>query len=257
MAESIIITERSGRVARVTFNNPGVLNALTDEFIEEYKGLLEMFDSDESFDIVILTGSGKAFVAGADINSMIDLSPREAEQKAYETERLYLKMADMDKIFIAAVNGFALGGGCELALACDIRIASSKAKFGLPEVGLGILPGGGGTQRMQRIVGMGAAKELIFTAKHISADEAHRIGLVNKVVEPGELSDAADAMAAAILKNSMAAVMSGRKAINRGAGTDLLTGLAYEKAMFGMCFAHPDRKEGLSAFLEKRPPAFK
>jgi enoyl-CoA hydratase len=244
-------------VTRVTFNNPAVLNAITEEFIVEYNKLLEAFESDDSFDIVILTGSGKAFVAGADINSMIGLSPLDAEKKARETERMYLKMGDMDKIFIAAVNGFALGGGCELALACDIRVASTKASFGLPEVGLGIIPGGGGTQRMQRIVGVGLAKELIFTAKHISAAEAYRIGLVNQVAEPDGLAGAADAMAEAILKNSMSAVKLSKKAIDKGAETDLITGLAYEKAMFGVCFTHPDQKEGLTAFLEKRPPAFK
>ena len=166
-------------------------------------------------------------------------------------------MEGMSKIFIAAINGFALGGGCEMTLACDLRIASRKAKMGLPEVGLGIFPGGGGTQRLPRLIGMAKAKELVYTGKTISAEEAERIGLVNYVVEPEELDAQAEELARQILKNSKTSVRLSKEAFNNGIQMDIISAMNLEKNLFSLCFATTDQKEGMKAFLEKRPANFK
>jgi enoyl-CoA hydratase len=250
---TIILTEQKDRVLYVTFNNPDVLNAMVPAFVKAFAELLTRIEEDETIEIVILTGTGRAFIAGADIKNMLAMSPTEAAISCAEIQTIYRRMEAMDKIFIAAVNGFALGGGCETALACDLRIASEKAKFGLPEVSLGIIPGGGGTQRLPRLIGEGRAKELIYSGRVISAEEAERIGLVNRVAAPETLLDAAAEMAAGILKNSGAAVKTAKDAINRGIQVDLTTGVAIENALFALCFAAPDQKEGMTAFVEKRP----
>lgn len=249
--------EKENNVMKITFNNPEKLNALTAEFLEEYNCLLDEIESDKSLQVIILTGAGKAFVAGADIELMSTMTPEEAARYSYNTTEVYRRMEGMSKIFIAAINGFALGGGCEMTLACDLRIASRKAKMGLPEVGLGIFPGGGGTQRLPRLIGMAKAKELVYTGKTISAEEAERIGLVNYVVEPEELAAKAEELARQILKNSKTSVRLSKEAFNNGIQMDIISAMNLEKNLFSLCFATTDQKEGMKAFLEKRPANFK
>lgn len=249
--------EKENNVMKVTFNNPEKLNALTNEFLEEFNQLLDEIEADRSLQVVILTGAGKAFIAGADISLMSTMVPEEAAIYAYNTQEVYRRMEGMSKIFIAAVNGFALGGGCEMTLACDLRIASRKAKFGLPEVGLGIFPGGGGTQRLPRLIGMAKAKELVYTGRTFSADEAERMGLVNYVADPEELMVKAEELAVQILKNSKSGVRLAKESFNNGAQMDMISATNLEKNLFSLCFATEDQKEGMAAFLEKRPAQFK
>jgi enoyl-CoA hydratase len=257
MKENIILTEKRGRVLRITLNAPEVMNALTGEMRGAYSRILDVLENDDAIDIVILTGNGKAFIAGADIKAMLNMTMETAAASAWDIEKkLHLRMAESDKIFIAAINGYALGGGLEMALACDLRIASDRAKFALPETALGILPGGGGTQRLPRVVGLAKAKELIFTGRVIGAAEAEKIGLVNRVTAPERLLDEAFALADEILKNSMASVRSCKRLIEHSMAANLEAGLTQEKALFGKCFEHPDQKEGMSAFIEKRLPVF-
>ena len=202
---------------------------------------------------MILTGSGtKAFVAGADISEMVNATPAEGRQMALLAKDAFMKLETMPQVTIAAVNGYALGGGCEISMACDIRVASDNAKFGQPETGLGILPGFGGTQRLARLVGKGRAKELIFTCDQIDAAEAYRIGLANKVVPQAELLDTCKAMAAKIISKGSYAISLAKQAINTGMDTDLSSGLTLEAELFGLSFATHDKKEGMTAFLEKR-----
>ncbi|MBA5850838.1 short-chain-enoyl-CoA hydratase [Clostridium sp. cel8] len=252
-----VIFEKEGKIALITINRPKALNALNTETLTEIDCVIDKIATDEDIFAVILTGSGKAFVAGADISEMKDLNADQGRKFGILGNKVFRKLENLEKPVIAAVNGFALGGGCEISMACDIRIASSKAKFGQPESGLGITPGFGGTQRLTRLVGLGMAKELIYTAKIIKADEALRIGLVNKVVEPEKLMDEAKAMANQIIANAPIAVRLCKAAINRGIQTDIDTGIAYESEVFGQCFATEDQKEGMSAFLEKREKSFK
>ena len=202
--------------------------------------------------MVILTGAGRSFVAGADIGEMKPLTAVEGKAWGNAGNDVFLKVENCTKPVIAAINGFALGGGCELAMACDIRLASEKAKFGQPEVGLGITPGFGGTQRLARIVGTGRAMELIFTAKTIDAAQAEKIGLVNAVCAPEELMDKAMEMAEMIAAQAQVAVRESKRCIRKGIQTDINTGLAFEAEAFGLCFSTEDQKEGMSAFLEKR-----
>lgn len=188
---------------------------------------------------------------------MNKLNPEQAKKFSEDGSRVFRKIETLNKVVIAAVNGFALGGGCELSMACDIRIASVKAKFGQPEVGLGITPGFSGTQRLARLVGAGRAKELIFTGGHIGAEEAYRIGLVNKVTEIENLMEETYKLAVKIKSNSGIALRYAKESINRGTETDIETGIAYESNIFGLCFASEDQKEGMTAFLEKKHPKFK
>src|SRR5208283_363882 len=207
--------------------------------------------------VVIVTGSGeKAFVAGADIAQMAPMSAIEGRNWGKLAQAVFNKLENLPQPVIAAVNGFALGGGCELAMACDIRIASEKAKFGQPEVTLGIIPGFAGTQRLPRLVGKGRAKELLFSGGMIDAAEAHRIGLANKVVAPEELIAAAREMAGIIMSRGPVAVRLCKAAVNEGLDMDLESGMAYEAEVFGLCFATADQKEGMSAFLGKRKANF-
>jgi enoyl-CoA hydratase len=256
MEENIILTEKRGRVLLVTLNAPEVMNALVDKLRDAYGALLDSVENNDSIDIVVLTGSGKAFIAGADIKGMLPMTPQTASKSAWVIEKIYMKMTASTKIFIAAINGYALGGGLETALACDLRIASDRAKFGLPEVGLGILPGGGGTQRLPRVVGEAKAKELIFTGRIIDAAEAEKIGLVCRVTTGERLLDEAFALADEILKNSMISVRACKQLIEHSAEATLEEGLAKEKELFGQCFARPDQKEGMAAFIEKRKAVF-
>ena len=202
--------------------------------------------------VLILTGAGRSFVAGADIAQMKDLSPMEAKKFGLYGNGVFLKLENFPKPVIAAVNGFALGGGCELAMSCDIRLASEKAKFGQPEVGLGITPGFGGTQRLPRIVGISKAMELILTAKVINAAEAERIGLVSAVYPPEELMDKAMELANAICANAPIAVAESKRCIRMGMQTDIATGSAFEAEAFGVTCGTEDKDEGMGAFLEKR-----
>lgn len=252
-----LIVEREDKIVKVTVNKPKSLNALNSELLTELNKCMYHLSIDESVDVVVITGEGKAFVAGADISEMKDLSAPEAHAFAKLGMDTFMLIERMPKPVIAAVNGFALGGGCELALACDIRIASEKAVFGQPEVGLGITPGFGGTQRLTRTIGLGIAKEMIYTAKNIKADRAYEVGLVNRVVAPEELMDAAMDMARTIASNGKLAVSYAKGAMVDGFQADIHTGMDIEKSAFSLCFASEDQTEGMSAFLEKRKPEFK
>lgn len=252
MSYNNITLEKEGKIALLTLNRPQALNALNSETLTELDAAFSDIANDEEIYAVIVTGAGKAFVAGADITEMKDMTTMEGRKFGILGNKVFRKIETLGKPVIAAVNGFALGGGCELSMACDIRIASVKAKFGQPEVGLGITPGFGGTQRLGRIVGIGMAKQLIYTAEIIDSTEALRIGLVNKVVEVDALIDEAKKMANTIAGNAPIAVKLCKEAINRGMQCDIDTALSYESEVFGECFSTEDQKEGMTAFVEKR-----
>lgn len=252
-----IILEKEEHLAIVTINRPKALNALNSDTLKDLDAVLEDLEQDSNIYSVILTGSGeKAFVAGADISEMKDLSEEEGKNFGLLGNKVFRRLEKLDKPVIAAISGFALGGGCELAMACDIRIASEKAKFAQPEAGLGITPGFGGTQRLPRLVGEGKAKELIYTCAIIKADEALRIGLVNKVVPLENLMEEARAMANTIMSNAPIAVKLCKDAINRGMQVDMDSAIEIEAEDFGKCFASEDQKEGMTAFIEKRAKNF-
>lgn len=252
-----LLFEVKGSIGIIALHRPKALNALNTELLQELSNLLDRIKEDKSLEIVIITGSGeKAFAAGADIAEMQKLTAIEGRNFGKIGQDVFNKLESLPQPVIAAVNGFALGGGCELAMACDIRIASEKAKFGQPEVSLGITPGFGGTQRLPRLIGKGRAKELIYTGDMIDAGEAYRIGLVNKVVAPEELMNAAQVMAAKILSRAPVAVQLSKAAVNEGLNMDLASGIAYEAEVFGLCFATVDQKEGMTAFVEKRKANF-
>lgn len=248
---------KEDKIAILKVNRPKALNALNTEVLLELGIAMEELNSDDDVNVIILSGEGKAFVAGADILEMKDKNANEARKFAEVGINVFRKIEIMEKPVIAAVNGFALGGGCELSMACDMRIASEKSKFGQPEVGLGITPGFSGTQRLARLVGSSKAKELIFTADIIDAKEAERIGLVNKVVAPEDLMDEAMKLAKKISSKAQIAIKHSKMAINRGIETDVETGMEIEKDLFALCFASEDQKEGMTAFTEKRKPDFK
>lgn len=251
-----IIVEREGNIGILRFNRPSVLNALDSNVLIELNDALEKIERDNNIYVLVITGQGKAFVAGADISEMKDKTPTEARKFGELGLSVFRKIELMEKPVIAAVNGFALGGGCELAMSCDIRIASEKAKFGQPEVGLGITPGFAGTQRLSRLVGIAKAKELIFTGDLIDAGEAHNLGLVNKVVVHEELMNETMNLANKIVSKAQVAVRYSKTAINRGIECDIETGMMIEKDLFGLCFATSDQKEGMTAFIEKRNASF-
>ena len=257
MTYTKLIIEKKEKVCIVAINNPQTLNALNSAVLEELDRAFSEIAADDGIAAVILTGAGKAFVAGADISQMSTMNAAQGKAFGEYGAAVFRKIELLDKPVIAAVNGYALGGGCELAMCCDIRIASAKAKFGQPEVGLGITPGFSGTQRLPRIVGPGKAKELIYTAGIIDAAEACRIGLVNKVTEPEALMDEAMEMAAKIASKAPIAVKYSKQAINKGMQTDMDTAISIEAGLFGLCFSSEDQKEGMRAFLEKRAPDFK
>ena len=244
-------------IGYITIHRPEALNALNMTVLEELSAILEKIEEDETIRAVILTGVGRSFVAGADIAQMSTLTVAEAREFSAFGQNVMNDIERIEKPFIAAVNGFALGGGCELAMACDIRIASSKAKFGQPEVGLGITPGFGGTQRLAKIVGKGMAKYLILTAETIGAEEALRIGLVEKVTEPEQLMSVCEEIANKIASKAPIAVAMSKTCINKGYHLDLYSGSALEAQAFGGCFGTEDQKEGMLAFLEKRHATFK
>lgn len=252
-----VVLEKEGNLAVVTINRPKALNALNSKTLKELDLVVANLEEDKDIYCVILTGSGeKSFVAGADIAEMKDLDSKGGEEFGLLGNKVFRRLEKLDKPVIAAISGFALGGGCELAMACDIRIASEKAKFAQPEAGLGITPGFGGTQRLPRLVGEGKAKELIYTCAMIKADEALRIGLVNKVVPLENLMEEAKAIANAIIANAPIAVKLCKDAINRGMQVDIDTAITVEAEDFGKCFDSEDQKEGMVAFLERRAKSF-
>lgn len=257
MAYENLLYERKERVGTITVNRPERLNALNVRTIQELAAVLVEAAEDPEVRVVILTGAGeKAFVAGADINELAQMTPVSGRETALRGQAVFHKLETLGKPSIAAINGFALGGGCELALACSIRLASRTAKLGQPEVKLGIIPGYGGTQRLARLCGKGVAHELCLTGEMISAEEAQRMGLVNHVYEPAELLPAAVAMAKKIAANGRFAVRLAMEAIARGADMPQEEGLAFEAALFGTCCATPEMREGTRAFLEKRAARF-
>ena len=244
--------EQRGPIGVITMNRPEALNALNDQVLKDLDAVLDAAEANDEVLVLILTGAGRSFVAGADIGQMKDFTPVQAKQFGMYGNSVFLKLENFPKPVIAAVNGFALGGGCELSMACDIRLASEKARFGQPEVGLGITPGFAGTQRLPRIVGVSKAMELILTAKTIKADEAKAIGLVSEVYPAEELMPKAMELAQAICANAQIAVQESKRCIRMGMQTDIATGSAFEAEAFGVCCGTADKDEGMGAFLEKR-----
>jgi enoyl-CoA hydratase/carnithine racemase len=252
-----VLYEKKDAIAYVTVNRPKVLNALNTPTWKDLRTVFEDARDDASVRGVILTGTGKAFIAGADISELAHLTAFDAEQSSRFGQGVLDLIEDLGKPVIAAVNGFALGGGCETAMACTIRIAVETAKFGQPEVKLGLVPGGGGTQRLPRLVGKGRALQLILSGEMISAHEAYRIGLVNEVVPAADLITRAEAILKKIASNAPIAVKLALEAANKGLETSQGEGLLLEASYFGLCAATEDKKEGTTAFLEKRAPQFR
>jgi enoyl-CoA hydratase len=257
MAYDNLLFEVSDKIARITFNRPNVLNALNRKTMDELGDCLKKVRADDDIRVLILTGAGeKAFIAGADINELSQQTPVNGREFTLYGQEIIHRLETLGKPAIAAINGFALGGGCELALACTLRIASRNAKLGQPEVKLGIIPGYGGSQRLPRLCGKGVAHELILTGEMISAEEALRVGLVNRVVESGELLATAEAIAKKIIANAPLAVKYALEAVEHGMEMPQEEGLYLEATLFGLCCATQDMREGTRAFLEKRPPKF-
>lgn len=248
--------ELDGCIAVLTMNRPKALNALNDQTLEELDRVFACLEMETEVLGVIITGEGKAFVAGADISQMSGYGSEEGRNYANRAQTLFNRIETLEKPVIAAVNGYALGGGCELSMCCDIRIASEKAVFGQPEANLGVIPCFGGTQRLPRLVGTGIAKELIYTGRQVKAEEAKSIGLVNKVVPHETLLDEAKAMMTAITAKAPMAVRYSKVAVNRGMDVDLRAGLELEKDLAAITFGTQDKQEGMEAFLAKRPAQF-
>jgi enoyl-CoA hydratase/carnithine racemase len=258
MEEKAILFEAGNGIATITLNRPQVMNSVNFQLLMELGQCLAALRFDPDIRVVIITGAGdRAFCAGADLKERVGLSPEQVKDYIFTIRRTFDDVEQLPKPVIAAVNGVALGGGTELALASDIRIASATATMGLTETRLAIIPGAGGTQRLPRLVGRGKAKEMIFTGRRVDAQEALRIGLVNQVVEPEKLMDACREMAATICEAGPVAVQQAKYAINRGLETDLGTGLAIESNAYWICIPTEDRLEGLAAFREKRKPVYK
>ena len=253
--KNILVDIKDG-IAVVTINREKALNALNKEVVSELHSFFASHWVTRNFRVVVITGAGKAFVAGADIGELAQLDCPGANCTAELGQYLMKSIENFPCPVIAAINGFALGGGCELAMACDFRIASEKAKLGQPEVNLGIIPGYGGTQRLSRLVGKGMAKKLIFTGDMISAAEAYRIGLVDEVHTPEELMDKVMELAKKIASKSAPSIRLAKEVINRGLDVSMSIGCDLEKGAFGVNFGFTDSKEGLTAFMEKRPPKF-
>ncbi|WP_315080474.1 short-chain-enoyl-CoA hydratase [uncultured Clostridium sp.] len=255
--KNVIFNEKNG-MAEVIINRPKALNALNTTTLQELGQVINEIAGRKDIYTVIVTGAGeKSFVAGADITEMKNKTAIEGREMAMLAQKVFSNIENMPQVVIAAVNGYALGGGCELSMACDIRLASSNAKFGQPEVSLGIIPGFAGTQRLPRLVGKGIAKELIFTTDMIDAKEAYRIGLVNKVYEKEELMDKARELANKIMQKGMYAVSLAKSSINNGLNMDTESAYAFEANLFGLCFSTEDQTEGMTAFVEKRKSSFK
>lgn len=254
MAEEILLTEKQGRCAVIRFNRPDKLNALSGEVLTALSGALEEFEQDAEVRVILLTGQGKAFVAGADIAAMREMNAQQAAAFAKKGQECFYKIESLTKPVIAVVNGFCLGGGNELAMACDLRLASEKAKFGQPEVNLGIPPGFGGTLRLPRLVGLGKARELILTGEMIDAAEAHRIGLVNQVHPEEQLWEKALALANVLVEKGPAALNGVKLILTENWGMNADDAHRLEAEAFGACFETGEAREGMGAFLEKRKP---
>lgn len=253
-----LIYEKKDNIGVLTVNRPDKLNALSNELTEELQHLLDEIEKDVDLRVVVITGAGdKAFVAGADINELVERDALKGRDVSRFRQALFARIENLPVPVIAAVNGYALGGGLELALACNIRIASEKAQFGAPEVKLGIIPGDGGTQRLPRLVGLGRAMELVLTGDFIDAQEAHRIGLVNRVVSPDKLMESAMTLAKKIASRPPLAVKYAKEAVNRSQEGDTASGYALESYLHALACTTEDKKEGVTAFLEKRKGKFK
>ena len=258
MEYNTILFEVHEKIATITFNRPSVLNALNRELIDELWDAFDAVSVDDAVRVLVLTGAGpKSFMAGADITELAKASPLQAKSLTERVHALFLKLEALPQPVIAAVNGFALGAGCEAALACDFIYASETAKFGLPEITLGLIPGYGGTQRLPRLVGKNLAKEMVFTGRFISAAEAEARGIVNQVFAPEALMEEVMKTAATIAAKGRVALRAAKQSIDQGANTDLRTGTGIEINNFSLTIGSPDAKEGLTAFLEKRKPEFK
>ncbi len=257
MTESNLLLEKEGPLATIILNNPKALNALTVAAFEGLERLFADLEADDAVRVVIVTGAGdKAFAAGGDINHLASLDVAGARAFALLAQRVINRIENFPKPVIAAINGYALGGGCELAMGCDMRIASESARFGQPEVKLGIIPGFAGTQRLARLVGKGKAKELVFTGEMIDAAEACRIGLINRVVPASRLMAESRALALTMSERSPSAIRLAKEAIDQGLEMDFARAERHEADLFALCFATADCQEGISAFLEKRPAKF-
>ncbi len=257
MAYKYIVTETDEQLGIVKINRPDVLNAVNIETIRELEDAVRRFGEDDTIAVIVITGEGKSFVSGSDISRLAEMDSLAAREYSRVGQRVLSFIENVEKPVIAAVNGYALGSGCEIAMACDIRIASEKAKFGQPEVKLGLIPGHAGTQRLARLVGLGKAKELIFTGDLIDAHEALRIGLANRVVPPDKLMQETKAIARKIIDVGPTAVRVAKTVLNRGVDANLTTANSYEMEVFSMLFSTSEAKEGMKAFLEKRKPKWK
>lgn len=250
--------EKENHIAIIILNRPKSMNAIDSIFIREFHQLFDEIKDDDEVGAVIITGSEKVFAAGADIKEIGGIgTPAEAHEFVNEVQSLFNKIESLEKPVIAAVSGLALGGGCELTLVCDIRIAAENSHFGLPEIKIGVLSGAGGTQRLPRLVGIGRAKEMLYTGDPIDAEEAYRVGLVNKVVPVESLLDEAKKMATELMKRPAYALKMIKACVNNGFNMDLRSALAYEARCFEFLFSTEDQKEGMKAFMEKRKPLFK
>jgi enoyl-CoA hydratase len=253
-----ILLEKKNAIAYVTVNRPKVLNALNMATMEELRAAFHDIKNDKSIRVAILTGAGeKAFIAGADISELAQQGAVTGKEYTHRGQSVLNLIENLGKPVIACINGFALGGGCEIAMACTMRLASENAKFGQPEVKLGIIPGYGGTQRLPRLVGKGIAMQLVLAGEMITSQEAHRIGLVNEVTAPADLIPRAEAIAGKIIANAPLAVQYAMEAVNKGMEMTLAEGLFLEATLFAVSCSSEDKKEGTAAFLEKRPAAFK
>jgi enoyl-CoA hydratase len=258
MADANLLVTRDAAVATVTINRPKVLNALNSDTIDELRRTLLELQRDDAIRVIVLTGAGeKAFVAGADINELAVQTPTSGREHALKGQHVFDLIENLGKPVIAAINGFALGGGCELAMACTLRVAADTARLGQPEINLGLIPGYAGTQRLSRLVGRGRAMDLILTGAPITADEAHRIGLVNRVVPAAELTTAVRALAEQLAKSAPIALRYIINAVNKGGEMPFAEACQYEATLFGLVASTDDMREGTQAFLEKRKPDFK
>ncbi len=255
--EDIVIVEVRDNIAYVNINRPKQLNALNNELLDTLYDNMKKLDSDNSVKVIVITGIGKAFVAGADIESMVNMEPAEGELIARKGHRLMNYIENIKKPVIAAINGFALGGGCELGLACDFRIASENAKFGQPEINLGILPGFGGSQRLPKLIGISKAKMLIMTGDIIDAKKAYEIGLVDEILEDDKLMEYVEKLAIKLASKSSKTMNIIKETMNKTFQGNLEEGLKLEISKFKQSFSFEDKKEGMKAFLEKRKPDFK
>ena len=249
---------KEGRIAVITLNRPTSMNSINNEFIDDLDQILNEIAGDDEIGAVIMTGTEKVFAAGADIKEISSVAtPVDAHSFVGRVRSVFNKIENLEKPVIAAVSGLALGGGCELSLACDIRIAAENAMFGQPEIKIGVIPGGGGTQRLTRLIGVGRAKEMLYTGDPVDAQEAYRVGLVNKVVPVESLMDEAKKMAGKFIKQPGFALRITKMVVNEGINMDLQSALSHEARCFELLFSTEDQKEGMKAFVEKRKPAFK